>query len=75
MNNLINYINTNRFGSLFMFFGIMLQVFSFYYTSSSIISVISGIAGILSVVLCAQRKISFYIFAWIQLFTYVYLCI
>lgn len=75
MSNIISYINKNRFGALFMLFGIMLQIFSFYYTKGSTISLISGVAGIISVVLCAQRKISFYVFAWIQLITYVYLCI
>ena len=75
MNSLINYINNNRFGALFMLFGIMLQIFSFYYTGSSYISLISGVTGIISVVLCAERRISFYTFGFIQLFTYVILCI
>ena len=61
MSSIISYINKNRFGALFMLFGIMLQIFSFYYTKGSTISLISGIAGIISVVLCAQRKISFYV--------------
>lgn len=33
--------------------------------------IISGIAGVISVVLCSQGKISFYIFGYIQLITYV----
>lgn len=33
---------------------------------------VSGLTGIVSVVLCAQGKISFYIFGFIQLFTYVF---
>lgn len=34
--------------------------------------IISGIMGVVSVVLCSQGKISFYIFGFIQLFTYVF---
>lgn len=75
MNSLMNYIKENTFGTLFMIIGLMLQIFSFYYTGSSYISLISGITGIISVVLCAQRKISFYTFGFIQLFTYILLCI
>ena len=58
-----------------MLFGVMLQIFSFYYTNSSYISLISGLTGIISVVLCAERRISFYTCGFIQLFTYIILCI
>ena len=75
MNYMFDYIRENKFGALFMLFGIMLQIFSFYYTGSSYISLISGITGIISVVLCAERRISFYTFGFIQLFTYIILCI
>lgn len=34
--------------------------------------IISGLAGVISVVLCSQGKISFYLFGFIQLFTYVF---
>lgn len=34
--------------------------------------IISGFAGVLSVILCSQQKISFYLFAFVQLFTYVF---
>ena len=34
--------------------------------------IISGLTGVISVVLCSQGKISFYIFGYIQLFTYVF---
>lgn len=38
----------------------------------SIGMIISGLAGVISVVLCSQGKISFYLFGFIQLFTYVF---
>lgn len=34
--------------------------------------IVSGLAGVVSVVLCSQGKISFYLFGFIQLFTYVF---
>lgn len=41
------------------------------WAKDDMISFISGISGIISVVLCSQRKISFYLFGFIQLITYV----
>lgn len=41
-------------------------------TPDSIGLIISGLTGVISVVLCSQGKISFYIFGYIQLFTYVF---
>ena len=63
----------NRYGLLFAILGVLLQVFAFFYTGASILSLISGISGIFAVVLCAERKMSFWIFAWIQLITYLIL--
>ena len=58
---------------LFMFIGIFLQLVVWYITNDSLISLISGVTGIISVILCSQRKISFYFFGFIQLGTYMYL--
>lgn len=58
---------------LFMLIGIFLQLVAWYITKDSFISLISGVTGIISVVLCSQRKISFYFFGFIQLGTYMYL--
>lgn len=58
---------------LFMFIGIFLQLIAWYITKDSLISLISGVTGIISVILCSQRKISFYFFGFIQLGTYMYL--
>lgn len=41
-------------------------------TPESIGVIISGITGVISVVLCSQGKISFYVFGYIQLLTYVF---
>ena len=65
----------DKYGLIFVIFGILLQIFAFIYTGASWLSLISGVTGILAVVLCAERRISFYIFGWIQLITYVILAI
>ena len=57
----------------FMLIGIFMQIIVFYITGDSVISLISGISGIISVVLCSQKKFSFYIFGFIQLGTYMFL--
>ena len=63
----------NRYGLMFAILGVLLQVFAFFYTGASILSLISGVSGIFAVVLCAERKMTFWIFAWIQLITYLIL--
>lgn len=61
----------------FMGVGLVLQVIAIVAgfmngEPESIGLIISGIMGVMSVVLCSQGKISFYIFGFIQLFTYVF---
>lgn len=60
----------NNFGVWFLSLGIILQIVSFIITGNSWISLISGLTGIIAVVWCAERRMSFWIFAWIQLVTY-----
>ena len=60
---------------LFMFIGIFLQLITWYITKNSLVSLISGVTGIISVILCSQRKISLYFFGFIQLGTYMYLAL
>lgn len=61
----------------FLAVGLILQIIATtigYVTGNpeSIGLTISGIAGVISVVLCSQGKLSFYFFGFIQLFTYVF---
>lgn len=65
----------NKYGLLFATFGVILQIIAFFYTGASLLSLVSGVSGIFAVVLCAERKMSFWVFAWIQLITYVILAI
>lgn len=67
----------STFDWIYLLIGLAVQVFAIWYgyhtgNPDSIIAIISGLTGIVSVVLCAQGKISFYIFGYIQLFTYVF---
>ena len=59
------------FDYLFMLFGVILQVICFLFTGDAWLSFICGLSGAINVVLCSQRKMSFYFFAYIQMFTYI----
>ena len=63
----------NTYGLIFAILGVILQVFAFFYTGASLLSLISGVTGIFAVVLCAERRMSFWVFGWIQLITYLIL--
>lgn len=61
----------------FLALGLLLQIIAIAYgfisgNPDSVACIISGLTGIISVVLCAEGKISFYIFGYIQLLTYVF---
>lgn len=61
----------------FLVVGLILQVIAIITgfasgNPESIGLIISGLAGVVSVILCSQGKISFYLFGFIQLFTYVF---
>lgn len=61
----------------FLAIGLILQIIAIVVgfvsgEPESIGLIISGLAGVISVVLCSQGKISFYLFGFVQLFTYVF---
>lgn len=62
------------FDWLFLAFGLLLQIVTIILTGASdgAVSIISSIAGVISVVICAQGKISFYLFAYLQMLTYTF---
>lgn len=59
------------FDWLFMLFGVLLQITCYIFTGDSLLSFICGLSGVINVVLCSQKKLSFYLFAYIQMFTYI----
>lgn len=63
----------NKYGLLFALLGILIQIIAYISSDVPMLSLYSGISGIFAVVLCAERRLSFWIFAWIQLITYIIL--
>ena len=73
MKNIIN-IETS-FGKWFALVGVIIQLIVFYLTNDSVLALISGVAGVISVVLCSQRKISFYFWGFLQVGTFLIIAI
>lgn len=59
---------------VFMISLILLQVVMYVIASDTIIGMICGIAGVICVILTAKGKISSYLFNFIQMSTYMYIC-
>ena len=73
INNILKKYNILNVDILIMFIAILLQSITAIWAKNDLLSFVSGLAGIISVVLCSQRKLSFYLFGFIQLFTYIIL--
>ena len=54
--------------------GLLLQVLTFIVTKDSLLSFVSGIAGVFSVVFCSERKLSYYFWSFIQIATFSIIC-
>ena len=67
-------VNNSVFDKLFMAIGVVLTFVVGILTDCDVLSLTSAVAGVVSVVLCSQRKISFYTFGFIQIFTYSFIC-
>lgn len=63
------------FGVAFILTGIATQVATYALTEDSFLSLVSGIAGVISVVLCSQRNLSFYFWGFLQIGTFMAICI
>lgn len=57
------------FASWFVLIGIITQLLTYYIMDDSALALCSGIAGVISVVLCSQRKYAFYFWGVLQLIT------
>lgn len=74
MSTTISYIKNNVdcwYVPVFVILGTLLQVFCFCTHDDSLLSLVSGISGLIAVVLCARKRMSMYVFSFLQLFTYV----
>lgn len=65
--------NLSKFDVTFLAAMLILQIIVFCVSPDSVLGVISGIAGVISVVLCARGKISFYFIGFVQTISYLYL--
>lgn len=57
----------------FLLTGLLIQVLVFRMAPDHPVMIVSGIAGIFSVILCSQGKISTFFFGFIQVLTYLYI--
>jgi nicotinamide mononucleotide transporter len=57
------------FASWFVIIGIITQILTCYIMEDTLLALGSGIAGVISVVLCSQKKLSFYFWGILQLVT------
>ncbi len=58
----------------FLITGFAVQIVSYFISPQSAISLICGMLGICSVVLCSQGRILTYLFGFGQILTYTYIC-
>lgn len=61
------------FEKLYLISMLLLQIVVFCITPDTPLGIISGIAGVISVVLCAKGKISFYYIGFVQTISYLFL--
>lgn len=61
------------FDRLFMASMLLLQIIVFVICPDTVLGIIAGISGVVSVVLCAKGKISFYFIGFVQTTTYLFL--
>jgi nicotinamide mononucleotide transporter len=63
----------STFDKLFMVAMLLVQIIVFYIVPDSPLGIIAGISGVISVVLCAKGKISFYFIGFVQTISYLFL--
>lgn len=69
--NLLEKYNLSLRDVVFMIAMALAQAATAIWAKDDMLSFVSGMAGIISVVLCSQKKMTFYVFGFIQLFTYM----
>lgn len=69
----MNKYNISDRDAVVMLVAVLLQAITAIWAKNDMLSFISGMAGIISVVLCSQKKMTFYLFGFIQLATYMLL--
>ena len=54
------WIGYSKFEKLYLLSMVILQIIVFILVPDSVLNIIAGISGVISVVLCAKGKVSFY---------------
>lgn len=67
------WVGYNLFEKLFLLSMLLLQIAVYFVVPDTVVGIISGISGVISVVLCAKGKISFYFIGFVQTISYLYL--
>lgn len=67
------WVGYTLFEKLFLLSMLLLQIVVYIIVPDTVIGIISGISGVISVVLCAKGKISFYFIGFVQTTSYLYL--
>ena len=67
------WVGYNLFEKLFLLSMLLLQIAVYIIVPDTAIGIISGISGVISVVLCAKGKLSFYFIGFVQTISYLYL--
>ena len=62
-----------KFDRVFMLLMLALQIIVFAVSPDTPLNIIAGISGVISVVLCAKCKISFYFIGFVQTISYLFL--
>lgn len=74
-NKICKILDGEYFWVFFALIGVIIQVISYAVTQDSFLSFISGCAGVLSVVLCSEKKVSgFYFWSFLQIITFSIIC-
>ena len=60
----------DNFAKWFITIGLIIQCLVFHLNNETVLSLISGLSGVISVVLCSQKKLSFYFWSFLQLITF-----
>ena len=58
----MNDIKYNTWTIIMLTIGILSQIVTFIFTNDTLLALISGIAGIYSVVYCSEKKMKYYLY-------------
>ena len=70
-NAIIDFLKKREFGWGFLGFGLLIQIITYIISKDSLLSFVSGIAGVVSVVQCSEKRLSFYFWGFLQIITFV----